>query len=129
MTALADPVIRDAFTRVCLFGQGVHREESLIKRQPVVAAMLATFAKDPAAALTFWTDVTFGTNLTRGEPRWLLHGYLARSVLQFSSKNGRDRQVVGTEDMYRVCLHLWNKWRAGAKSEVIRVLATRPKVL
>jgi hypothetical protein len=131
---VASPEIKPIFTVVCLFGQqhSGAAASAIIKRQAVVAAMLVTFTKDPAAAATFWADIADGTNLVKGDPRWLLYNYLVRSKLYMRSgvaHASSEHQVVNTEDMYRVCLNMWNKWRAGEQITVVRAPAQRPLAL
>jgi hypothetical protein len=124
--------VKPIFTVVALFCQSRSKDShTLIKRQPVIAAMMETFSRDTQAAITFWTDISEATNLTKGDPRWMLYNYLKKSVLNIAGRSpgSGDRQVVRTEDMYRVCVHLWNKWRAGETVANVRSPASRPKAI
>ena len=123
---VGDPALKPLYTLVCLFCQGTPQAHSIIRRQATAAAMLETFGVDAAAAASFWGDVAEGTNLVKHDARYLLHNYLGRAVLAMKSRL-EDRQVVHSEEMYRVCVHLWNKWRDGVAIDVIRPLQSRPE--
>lgn len=87
-----------------------------IKRQPVVAAMMATFDKMPRGAADFWQPTIDGLNLTdKNDPRWRLKKYLEDSGLGTSSR-GSTRKPVSPEAMYRVCILAWSKWRREEES-------------
>ena len=122
---------RTVFRRVGLFMQaGNNYQQSGIRRQAVVAAMLSTFHKSPRQANEFWQPVCDGLGLTqKSDPRWRLRELLARSVAHASSKRGtkRERVFLSAEDIYRVSLVCWNAWRAGEPmNSTPRPTAKRP---
>lgn len=107
-------LIRDGFLdlvkSVGEFYQYVGKDSKNIRRLPVCAAMLATFNKVPSVAPDFWRPVADGTNLaSKNDPRWRLREYLTTHTLGVASSG--DRTPVSPEDMYRICVHCWNKWR------------------
>jgi len=87
-----------------------------VKRQAIVAAILATFARntDPvsdAAADEFWSNVAEGTMLQPGSAQYSLNRYLETHFLNVQAtgkKKTAPHLVVSTEDMFRVCLRAWN---------------------
>lgn len=109
-------IIRDRYLdtvqRTALFYQIIHNESKDIRRQPVIAAMLATFDKVPTLADQFWKPVADGVALnTKNDPRWRLRQYLSEFAL--GNSKGSDRKSTDPESMYRACIVCWNKWRQG----------------
>lgn len=91
-----------------------------LKRQPVIAAMMATFDKLPRGAIDFWQTVVDGLQMdSKNDPRWRLKKYLADSALGTSTR-GTMRRPVEPEVMYRVCIQAWNKWRKEEESKGLR---------
>lgn len=82
-----------------------------IKRASTIAAIFATFDKAKTIAPEFWQPVCDGLNLGRKtDPRYQLRDTLMRSSVRGSVS---DKRVLGQEDMYRICVAAWNKWRKG----------------
>jgi hypothetical protein len=123
--------ILPVFQAVCLFYQSIdHSSHAVMMRQPVAAAVVATFMKDVVDATAFWTDVAEGTNLIKGEHRWLLHQYLQKTNLSPTAKTRTEVvQVARAEDMFRACISIWNKWRRGEKITVVRPTNNRVPVM
>jgi hypothetical protein len=90
------------------------------KRQCVTAAALATFDKRPLAAKDFWLPVVQGTGMDDiHDPRLRLRNLLAEAAVKGHSK---DRVYYTPEQLYRIAIYCWNKWRAGEK------LRTTPRI-
>jgi hypothetical protein len=101
-------------------------------RGPVAAALYATFAVDADDALRFWQSVATGVGFeSEAEPasrlRQLLRNInIGGGMLQRGSKG-----ILGAEDLYRACLHAWNRFRSHGEFKVAlrpTVLASRPAV-
>jgi len=101
-------------------------------RSPVVAAFYATFSVDVADAERFWQAVATGVGFeSEDEPAARLRQMLKSvniggGILQRGSKG-----AIGAENMYRACLHAWNRFRLGGEfKQSLRptVLASRPAV-
>lgn len=99
-----------------------------VKRQPVMAAMLDGFHKVPTIAPAFWKDVAEATNLVKDDARWHLNHYLNNTAIQRSGAN-TVKKIVASEEMYRVCVAAWNRWRAGEKVALLKPTARRQKSL
>ncbi len=78
-------------------------------RQPVVAAIFATWEKTVPAALEFWRAVRddSGAHPTMPDRK------LSRYLLTTSMQGGHDRRgkSAGPREIYVKCLHAWNAWR------------------
>jgi len=98
----------------------------LMCRQPVLAALFATFDRVPTVAPLFWQDVADGTNLVKSDARWHLRHYLTTTCLSRSAANGGKRGV-DSEEMYRMCIAAWNKWRENATVQALRPSSKRVK--
>lgn len=119
------------FRQVALFVQANHKM-ALSRRVPVVAAMFATFDKVPTKATEFWQPVIDGVNLSaRSDPRWQLRDALLKALQPGSSTRGsKGMRVLTTEDVFRICLLAWNKWRKGESAAVaLRTPQERPKLV
>ncbi len=95
-----------------------------MRRASVIAAMYFIFEKNVEAADEFWSRVIDGVNLTsKGDPRWQLRNYLMTHG--HSVVGGLEK--VGTEDMLRICINMWNNWRSGKEITVVKPLNERPQ--
>lgn len=104
---------KETFRAVAFTIQENSDDAGLVTRQPVIAAMFATFDKVPTIARGFWQTVIDGLNLTnRTDPRYKLRRYLQDSAISSPSKL-TGKKAVEREAMYRVCIAAWNKWRKG----------------
>ncbi len=110
----------DLVQAVAAFIQTHYTKSKYIRRASVVGAMMATFDKAPDAAIQFWTPIATGLGLTEEtDARHRLRGFLIEM----------NANAVGREDVYRVCINGWNKWRDGEKVRApIRPTEDRRKV-
>lgn len=105
-----------------LNGRGHH-----MYRAPVIAAMLATFHKNAAAAEEFWDRVESGLDMPAlTDPRYRLREFLMRACLR--SPDSKVAISISTDEMYNVCLYCWNCYRSGQPIKVIRSPESRPAV-
>ncbi len=82
----------------------------ILKRQAVVAAMFSTFDKVPTIAKGFWQPVADGLSLdSKNDPRYRLRALLQETVVGAAGRS--NLRPMSTEDMYRVSISAWNKWR------------------
>ena len=101
------------FRTVALFCQKHASEKDLLRQAPI-AAMYATFNKVPTKAEEFWNPVLDGTGLdTKTDPRW----WLRRHLQEVGIAAGARKTAMNNEDLYRICIQAWNKWRAGEKCQ------------
>ena len=124
----------ELFHRVGTYLQVEHGQEPEARRVAVLGAMFATFDKLPTKAPEFWTPVLGGLGLSaKSDPRYRLRDVLLRAMsrggnMARGSKEGR--RVLDTEDVYRMALDAWNKWRTGEVCRTaLRVPKSRPRVL
>lgn len=97
-----------------------------IDRMAVIAAMVDNFSRVPTIAPDFWRSVAEGTGLEKDDARWHLLRYLDSVAMQRSGANSTKR-IVDPEEVYRVCIAAWNRWRAGEKVAQLRPTAKRVK--
>lgn len=104
---------------------------SILFRSPVVGAMYNTWMKSHKDANTFWNAVQDETGESRDLPdrvlsRWLL----VNSVSKTKNQNYISTRKAPAREFYVRCLHAWNAWRKGEKTQLRYVPdAPLPKVL
>lgn len=81
-------------------------------RQPVAAAMFASWEKAKGAATEFWTSVRdeSGTN-PQGPDRKI--GRFLLTIGMAERPNRSKAKTAGLREIYVKCLHAWNAWRKG----------------
>jgi len=101
-------------------------------RGPVVAALYATFAVDEEDAQQFWRAVATGVGFeSESEPAARIRQTLINSTIHGGRAHRGAKVDMGAEDLYRGCLHAWNRYREGSSfQQSLRptVLKSRPKV-
>jgi hypothetical protein len=90
-------------------GPSKQRNQQLL-RQPVAAAMFATWSKAKGAADNFWKAVRDETGANLNEPSRKLSRFLLITGMRKEDRGGKLRQA-GTREIYVKCLHAWNAWR------------------
>jgi len=97
---------------------------SISLKVAVVAALLATFRKNPDKARPFWDRVLIGDHLERGTPQYHLHRFLASPG---ASVNGG---LKGHTIRYKTCIAWWNSFIDGGTRKTVKVEAmkTLPEV-
>lgn len=80
-------------------------------RQPVVAAMFATWSKAKAASTEFWKAVREETGPKPDLPDRKIAKYLSTHALGTGSNKGPTVRRADHREMYVKCLHAWNAWR------------------
>jgi hypothetical protein len=110
--------------------QELYDQGAVVKRAPVIGAMFATFNASAKAGLEFWHAVGTGLNLTdKQDPRYQLRRYLESHSLSGVYRRGAAKPVH-VEDIYRVCVMAWNKWRKNEKMETgLRTTTKRIKAI
>ena len=102
----------EVFRRVAKFW-AENANHKHLKRQPVYAAMFAIFDRDKknVDAETFWKTVADGVNVeAKTDPRYQLREFL--NSIAIKANEGKKR-IVDSEEVFRICVSAWNKWRAG----------------
>ena len=101
-------------------------------RGPVVAALYATFAVDHEDAVRFWQAVATGVGFeNESEPAARLRQMLKNVIIGGSMTLKGSKNLIGSENVYRACLHAWNRYREGGNfGQALKptVLASRPTV-
>lgn len=116
----------DTFRRVAKFWS--EKNSPHLKRAPVFAAMFAIFDRwKTDQPVEFWTAVADGIAIeSKTDSRYRLREFLNSISMRASETKKR---VVATEDVYRISVTAWNKWRAGEPVlAALRAPADRPKV-
>jgi hypothetical protein len=97
-----------------------------VKRSSVVAALFATFEKAPQKAIEFWDPVVTGLGLVEEkDARYQLRNYISSHGHTVS----KGKMAVSQEEMFRVCIQAWNRWRKGELISVVRSTEKRVKPL
>lgn len=101
-------------------------------RGPVVAALYATFVVDEEDAEQFWRAVATGVGFeSETEPAARLRQTLKSVTVGGGVFRSGPKTRIGQEDLYRACLHAWNRYRDGGSFQATlrpTVLKSRPKV-
>lgn len=101
-------------------------------RGPVVAALYATFSSDEENAELFWRAVATGVGFdSEEEPAARLRQMLMNISIGGGLQTRSEKARVGYEQVYRACLHAWNRFQdEGTFSQALRptTLKSRPKV-
>jgi len=109
------------FNDIC-HGGNANNGQSLFCRGPIAAALYATFEKDPEAAAKFWTSVRDETGKDPSSPERMLPRFLLKSSIGLARAakggDGKGKQNAGRREMYVKCIHAWNAWRRGAKTDL-----------
>lgn len=89
-------------------------------RQPVVAAMFATWSKAKQQASEFWSTVRDETGVSPTTPdRKLARFLVTTSMTRGGSGTYRGKlKAAGTREIYVKCLHAWNAWRKGESTNL-----------
>jgi hypothetical protein len=125
INAIIQNELPQLWRRTALELQEYYLEQKHVARFPVIAAMFATFDKVPTVAPDFWTPVASGIGLEKKtDPRLKLRDMLMQSALT-ATQTGKDH--VPPEQMYRMCLQAWNRWRRGENVQVLRTTKERQK--
>lgn len=83
-----------------------------LRKAACIAAMFATFSASAKASVEFWNGVGTGLGLNeKHDARWQLRKYLDTHSQSLRSLG----KTVSAEDVYRVCIMAWNKWRKNDK--------------
>jgi hypothetical protein len=96
-----------------------HHNDTLAKKQPIIAAMFATFQKVPTKANDFWQPVMDGLNMnSKTDPRYVLRETMLKAGIKPTRKTGegREKRLMSSEEMYRLCISAFNKWRKGEEA-------------
>lgn len=105
----------------------------LVRRAPVIGAMIATFWADRDIAPRFWREVVTGFFSDHGNPdapTYRLHQYLRNTVILTGGAGGeghRARRSLGTAnglgtqfDVYCCCINAWNAHCQGRSLQRLR---------
>lgn len=101
------------------------RDVRWVKRASVIAAMLSTFEKNVEASDNFWAPVLNGLGLDKkNDPRYQLRKYLQ----EHGNTTHGGMIPTSSEEMYSVCIQMWNHFRDGTSITVVKPPIERPRV-
>lgn len=124
MAALVNGRYSDLFRIVGRYFQIKYSEWIPIRRASTVAAMFATFDKAGGDAPNFWDGVCSGLGLeTKTDPRYQMRLFNDEHTLNLRT----NKKSADNEEMYRVAINLWNKWRRHEPVTVARSTDHRVK--
>lgn len=90
-----------------------------IRRGPVVAAMVRTFAKSQTASKEFWAAVRDGSGPHQDCPDRKLQKYLLGiSVNLGSGAIPKGKTIVSFREVFARCIHAWNAFRTNKPTEL-----------
>jgi hypothetical protein len=106
--------VRDFLAKIRGLGQALVGH---VFRRHVIAAMFETFNKVQGPSEEFWTAVAEG-GTAGDDPRNVLRTALLKVKVAKIGGGGARGKVVAIasgEEIYRWCIHAWNRWRKGEK--------------
>lgn len=111
------------FKTVGMFYQANIPQYPTLKRASIIAALFATFEASANKAQEFWSVVVSGLGLTeKTDARYMLRKFIDTHSHHISE----GKTPVSQEEMFRVCIQAWNRWR---KNEpVLSLRATEKRV-
>lgn len=114
----------ELFQRVGDFYALFQRTPHIKQRQGVIGAMFECFDRRPTIAEDFWKPVCDGLGLSDpSDPRYVLMKWLQERTVD--GRGSKGHKVTSAEEMYRVCVNVWNRWRAGEKITSVRSTSRR----
>lgn len=104
----------ELFQAVAAFYQPFIKTPHVARRQAVIAAIFECWDKRPTLAMDFWKPVCDGLGLTdKEDARYVLMRWLQSHNLE--TTQDKTKKSTSAEEMYRICINAWNRWRAGEK--------------
>lgn len=126
LTGMIEQNYCELFNLVGRFVQIHYDENRLCLRAAVIGAMFSTFERNVKASDEFWGAVWSGIGLeTKFDARWRLKNFIDTHSHGDTGIGGEHK--IGKEDLYRVCIAAWNRWRAGEEVGVLRSTERRVK--
>jgi hypothetical protein len=102
-----------------LFPRGTSKQvKGAMLRQPVTAAMFATFEVNREGSDTFWKLVRNKEGVTEDLPQRRLWDYLSTTVLPGGGLGKKEKNVADVREIYVRCIHGWNAWRRGTTTRL-----------
>lgn len=125
LTAIISNNYSELFNIVGRFIQ-IHRQDHpFVRRAAVAAAMMATFSKAVKASDDFWGPVCDGVALDKkNDARYQLRQFM---LTHGHTSTAAGLQKINAEELYRICIQVWNRWRKGEEVFAIKPVDERPK--
>ena len=111
--AMLDNVPFCIWANEMMYGEGMTKKSSHMRRQPVVGAMFSTYNKSKSAATEFWTAVRDETGATPDLPDRKLARFLLQMKLAVSGSSAGipKRFRLTPKEFYVKSIKAWNSWR------------------
>jgi len=87
---------------------------AILKRAPVVAAMISSWKKNKEDARKFWISVRDGEKLDKEMPAYVLRNFLINCNMKYGSIYRRPT----AKEIYSRCAHAWNAYRQGRTTKL-----------
>lgn len=114
------------FQMVGLYFQARYPNYVAVKRAAAIGAMFATYNASPAKAKEFWDAIIDGLGFTgKTDARYLLRKFMDTHGHHISEGS----TAVTQEEMYRICVQAWNRWRNGEEVSALRSTDKRVKAI
>lgn len=127
IAALAMEQYPDLYKSVGMLFQELLDTFKPIGRAAVLAAVFATMESKPDKNRDFWGPVCTGLGLNeKTDPRYALRNFLQTHG---RGTRGSDLMSTSSEDMYKVCINAWNKWRKNKPVQVLKTTEEREKAV
>lgn len=91
---------------------------NILRRMPVVAAMMGTWQKAKNKAAEFWAAVRDATGPTPESGDRQLHEYLLGINYMNRGRGSASQHQVPAREIYCKCIHGWNAWRKGESTKL-----------
>jgi hypothetical protein len=122
----------ELFTLVGIFGCQAWKESRFMLRKPVVAAMFETFGKVPTIASEFWETIATGLRIdSKLDARYKLREDLLKKYTPIPTgrKLSDVKRNMTDEQVYRLCIVAWNRWRKDEKVQVLKWTKSRMRAM
>lgn len=114
------------FETVGIYFQARRNDYHQIKRAAVAGAMFASFNASAAKAREFWDAIVDGIGYTdKTDARYMLRKFLDTHGHNISE----GATAVTQEEMYRICIQAWNRWRRNEPVMSLRTTDKRVKAI
>lgn len=107
-------------TSFCLFLNDLLQGDNSkpLRKLSVAAAMFGCFKKSQKSCQEFWTAVRDETGPTPDLPDRKLGRFLVECSVRSSGINPVSRKIITQKELYVKCIHGWNAWRSGEKTDL-----------
>lgn len=98
----------------------------ILKRVPVVSAMVACYKRAQDVASAFWRAVRDASDPDRNSITRVLNRFLMQNTVKNGAGAGERKKPVEAREMYDKCIHSWNAYRGGRSGLFLKWVPEAP---